>query len=933
MQFKDFFTELYLSEGVNDALALRKLEKAGKQKFFDQLSRLDQTPTKKHLPKLVDYFLDGAQIEILGSYYRRFVNSNLVNLDINKFKTFAEFEAAVDNQPTKRHFTGTISLPPVYDDPNVTIWKANNKEEAIECSQGYTFCIGAPEVSANMYFSYRYSRGSTFYFCKFKNKSAAKNGAHFEDPDHFIVIDAGQTWESETAQFQITHADNGLQGGGTEDTTPEKISEKFPELIPAFEQNIFQPNPLSQEEQRAYGKIKNMPEEEFYELKYEDKIMYINLGKPIIRADIWAGKTNNPDMYMDNRLRRLYINVGANDLTPHQKLFLRQRNQQGLLNRYEEMLAQRSTMKLEQEYSDLTDDEKVWIQNHPNDIKLPQGSEQQGNVLRRIVQSGDMRTVFQSLTPKRKALYVALQFKYGVVTAQNGTGFGKLSTIILNDPYLVDIVDKCIKYKIKTGNSHTGYSDFELGHIEKHIDGFLPLIRQYGATTIVIGMISMAGKYNHALQEILKLIDEKFGAELTRKSIVEFCSANYITLLGVFTHEWKSEHNNEVIQILDHIQIKNSISELNDTSKWKTTEQLAELNRFDKIKEWGLLPVYKRFGQSYPESSRHNIPNLSEKATVAYFLNQLKYLESQIWEATKHEDKIAYSVKSSNHVAGPRGIDLAMEYLINFLTKMNAADVSESTFIRLFWSKVVHCLQGIGKLISQEQHFYSSIFGDRLVNNHQYTYGLKILLHYMDVGEIPYGLEEMFFKQYYLHGYKEKIPDLLATISEDEKFHNIVGDMIFGKTSQANILMNMKPNDPILKTIPDEILQYWLATKNQHGTTEYGRPILGQGYGVIINPFYYEAKSRGLLTPEQAELEANAWIGSNFKYANWKPWESLINPDLLTGVIPAAPDKEEPVKKNISPLKHKKRTDPLDKALDKFEPLDEPEEPDEPTDV
>lgn len=66
MQLKEFFSDVYLGEGVNDTLAKRKLEKAGKQDAYDQLSKLDQTPTKKHLAfrKLKDFSI--LNLDIIG---------------------------------------------------------------------------------------------------------------------------------------------------------------------------------------------------------------------------------------------------------------------------------------------------------------------------------------------------------------------------------------------------------------------------------------------------------------------------------------------------------------------------------------------------------------------------------------------------------------------------------------------------------------------------------------------------------------------------------------------------------------------------------------------------------------------------------------------------------------------------------------------------
>jgi hypothetical protein len=103
-------TPILLLEGQHEELAKRKLEKAGKLDAYEKLAELDKTPTKKHLPKLVDFFLEKIDINTIKICYNQFLDSKLRSVDINKYKKWQEFETKTANGQSQIELKYLVSV-------------------------------------------------------------------------------------------------------------------------------------------------------------------------------------------------------------------------------------------------------------------------------------------------------------------------------------------------------------------------------------------------------------------------------------------------------------------------------------------------------------------------------------------------------------------------------------------------------------------------------------------------------------------------------------------------------------------------------------------------------------------------------------------------------------------------------------------------------
>lgn len=872
MQFKDYFTEVYLGEGANETLALRKLEKRNLSHKYDDLAKIDRTPTKKHLPKLVDFYLETIPIETIKDYYNRFINSKLVNTDINSYKNFNAFEKAIDAVPSNIKPSSEIDIPPVYEDANVKIWRANNKIDAIKIGGNYSFCISNPNPSGNMYYGYRFRRGSTFYFVRFKHKTNAKTAGNFEDPNHFIVIDVGQL-ENEESNLEITRADNGSQGGGTTDTTQEKIIDEFPELQPAFDANVFTANPLTEKERNDYNYVTSL-NASILQFNYEQKLLYINIGSKINDQN-WN--------YLDTNLKRLYINTGIYDLTDYQKKDIAG---SGLEIRYQEMLEKRVEMKWGriQDGISFTSDEKKYIQNNPNSFKIPKDTEYALNTFNSIMSIGGTEA-FKNLTPQKQSLYIYLKFLSGE----------HVPDMLFN--LFLETNEKDVRKALTMKIKKHGLSVDEVNYMMKHLPIFEPFIKKENTSNETIMSLL------YFIQDpttIMNFIDNIIGKERIIKSIMELYRQNSSTNpLHMFSVPIASK-----INIIDHLggpvlikMIDNYLNERNKTPLYDVVKQLVRANRMDVVKRWGLLHIWKNIAQTYPAQSTYtdtiqlDRPDVAFNTKLAYLLSQLKYLESQIVSAISYTNDTPYQEKTKNHLYGYRGKDLSMEYLLNFLKKITDTQIDENTFKRLFLKHIITCLKNAAKL--EGSSFYN-IFGHNFLQyTSQYQPGLDIIFNYVPPQEIPQFYHTFFFKaffdlitQKYHDDYNyPKFINFLKVIPQNKI--DVWSSIIHYIHNNSEFLENIKPSDEFLKLIPSEALTLWLDQTNSYNVKEVGRPFIYYGYGTsYVNPFYYTLKSRGQLSPEQIKEETpSEYVVKYMDIAkNIKNWKSLINPEIIQAI-------------------------------------------------
>lgn len=293
MKYKDFYKHL-LTEGRNEDLALQKLKKNNQEDVFEDLKRIDKSKNNKHLPKLVDYYLEEKNLQTLEYYYTRFVNNTkLSSKDINTWKTFRDFENAIDSTATPiTKSVGEIDVDPIYEDDNIKVFHGDSKEKCIKLSNGYTFCIGRRDGS-NMYNSYRFNQGTTFYFIRFKDKKEDLNSAKkYVDENHYIVIQ-----KTHDGELLVTRANN----SGDELTTEEKLLEEYPEIKVLFDKNIIKPQDYSDKEKLILNRIKD---KKFENLKSEDdKILWLEyyVGEKIKDQAFFSSSDDVKKVYIETR--------------------------------------------------------------------------------------------------------------------------------------------------------------------------------------------------------------------------------------------------------------------------------------------------------------------------------------------------------------------------------------------------------------------------------------------------------------------------------------------------------------------------------------------------------------------------------------------------------------------------------------------------------
>lgn len=259
--------------------------------IHDKLNNLDRTPTKKHLQKLVDYYIDGdgnVTLDHIEQYYRKFINNTrLRNLDIYKYNTFTKFEELVDSHEKKHGPTmfKDTELKPDYEDDKIAVWLGDSMNKCIQLgtkSAGdAAFCISRPLMGGgNMYVKYRFSDSITFYFVRFKNKP-------IEDPNHYIVI---HVKNSKIVAYTTS------TNTGDKAVNGDQLSQLFPELSTLINSGYFKSVELSKED-KAYKLIQSLSDkyklsqnseeskksfiEEFNSLEDYDKAIYIASGGKI----------------------------------------------------------------------------------------------------------------------------------------------------------------------------------------------------------------------------------------------------------------------------------------------------------------------------------------------------------------------------------------------------------------------------------------------------------------------------------------------------------------------------------------------------------------------------------------------------------------------------------------------------------------------------
>ena len=265
--------------------------------------------------KMVIHFKRSAPNESddnIEGYINRFerIKSKLEKRDPFQYKTFAEFENTVDANDRQASVNVQKDVPKehliVFENSNVIVYKARNAKDCITLGDNayYSFCISRPH-GGNLYASYRLRAASTFYFVRFKDKSAEKVNGEFKDPSHYIVIDA-----ESSGKFTWTWADNGTQGHYTKPVTQDVMIKTFPDLVDAIK--YIKNDPITAQEQTKIDKFRKidllskLPHEkesavkQLNTLTYQEKMEYVQSGYFIPTISI-----------LDSNQKNEYLNAGG----------------------------------------------------------------------------------------------------------------------------------------------------------------------------------------------------------------------------------------------------------------------------------------------------------------------------------------------------------------------------------------------------------------------------------------------------------------------------------------------------------------------------------------------------------------------------------------------------------------------------------------------
>jgi len=293
-----------LTERVTVENILKVLDNKN-EKVAAKLIEMDKTPSKGHVVKLAKFFNEIQNLDVLDSYYTKFLNLKKRNRvqDISRFEKFTDMEHAIDALETKVKLDMPENVEdaekPSYEDKYVKVFPAETQGKCVELGRNYSFCIS--RTSGSLYSSYRLRDQSNFYFVRIKNRTDEQDEhGRYKDPAHLIVVDA-----LPDDKFQWTWADNGSQGHGTESVTKEEMVKEVPELKGAIEKNVFVPKPLSKEERSKIERFNELASEfsleSFNKLKYSEKEEFLQQGNVKLHFQAW--KT------LDKNLRNEYLKV------------------------------------------------------------------------------------------------------------------------------------------------------------------------------------------------------------------------------------------------------------------------------------------------------------------------------------------------------------------------------------------------------------------------------------------------------------------------------------------------------------------------------------------------------------------------------------------------------------------------------------------------
>ena len=205
------------------------------QDLISQFAQLDRSNNKKNIPVMAFLYDRGstdvdAIADMVNQYNELDVKKRIKPIQLSKtslkigqdeiheFLSFSEYVHAIaSTRGSDRKLSDAAAhykaeKKPMWSGNNIDIYEADSVGKCIAYTQGgltdksYSFCIGNPDLSLNMYKPYRVLHTSSFYFIVDRNKfkENADGSVNLDDPLHIVVFDNTDTKEG----IHLTDAKN-----------------------------------------------------------------------------------------------------------------------------------------------------------------------------------------------------------------------------------------------------------------------------------------------------------------------------------------------------------------------------------------------------------------------------------------------------------------------------------------------------------------------------------------------------------------------------------------------------------------------------------------------------------------------------------------------------------------------------------------------------
>jgi hypothetical protein len=272
------------------------------QNAVNKLKEIDKSNNQKNLPMMATVLSWGFNnYNVIENDFNNYndllkkgriktmiVAKNTIRIGEIVFNDYLKLQEFIDGEITKigkkveyssqEDFTAEDT--PIQSSNGIDVYKADNVGKCIKYSQGnltgrgYSFCIGNPNPSNNMYQSYRDMKDSTFYYVVDRNRFITNDdgSVNLDDPLHLVVYDATKYGVELTDENNTTG--NIAEFGKDVAAYQKYLSSKG---INVNELKNNPKTPKEKQEQELLGN-QNLSLEWFKKLSFEYKSKYIGRG-------------------------------------------------------------------------------------------------------------------------------------------------------------------------------------------------------------------------------------------------------------------------------------------------------------------------------------------------------------------------------------------------------------------------------------------------------------------------------------------------------------------------------------------------------------------------------------------------------------------------------------------------------------------------------